>query len=130
MTYEFVDHGRGMRKHHSPGSFSPHLLICLGMPYKPLSDHVKKHKVNEVNNTHLQKAARVYLAAKDGPNKLSFRQIEKMFPGVKKSTLERFINRKGRTMLEFNSTKQRLTPIEENVLVNLILESADRGFPL
>ena len=33
-------------------------------------------------------------------------------------------------MLEFNATKQKLSQIKEGVLVNLILESASRGFPL
>ena len=41
--------------------------------------------------TRLQEAARVYLVAKDGPkNNLSFRQVEKRFPSVKKSTLHTF----------------------------------------
>ena len=53
-----------------------------------------------------------------------------MFPGIKKSTLKQYINKKGTTMMEFNATKQKLSQIEENVLVNFISESADCGFPL
>jgi hypothetical protein len=100
------------------------------MPFKPLSNRVKKHKANKANEARLHQAAEAYLHAKNSPAKLSFREIEKRFPGVKKSTLERYINRKGKTMLEFNATKQKLSQTEENVVVNFILESADRGFPL
>jgi Tc5 transposase DNA-binding domain len=100
------------------------------MPSKPLSDRVKKHKVNRANDTRLREAAQAYLDGQNGSEKLTFRKIEEMYPGVKKSTLERFINGKGKTMLEFNATKQKLSQIEENVLVDLIVESPDRGFPL
>ena len=103
----------------------------LVMPFKPLSNRVKKHKANKANESRLHKAAEIYLeSAKSGPRKLSFREIEEMFPGVKKSTLERYINGKGKSMLEFNATKQKLSQVEENTLVDFILESADRGFPL
>lgn len=131
VTRALLIGGRGMRN----TTLSVPLLLTwpsdsLGMPFKPLSDHVKKHKANKANETQLHQAAEAYLAAKNGPSKLSFRQIEERFPGVKKSTLERYINGKGKTMLEFNATKQKLSQIEENVLVNFILESANRGFPL
>ncbi len=102
----------------------------LGMPFKQLSNCVKKHKANKANGIRLHQAAEAYLTAKNSPVKLSFRKIEERFPGIKKSTLERYINKKGKTMMEFNTTKQKLSQIEENVLVNFILESADRGFPL
>jgi hypothetical protein len=98
------------------------------MPYKALSNRVKKHKANHANNKCLLEAAEAYLQAKDGPNKLSFRKIEEMFE-VKKSTLERYINGKGKTILDFNATKQNLSPTEEDVLVEFVLESAARGFP-
>jgi len=58
------------------------------MPFKPLSDRVKKHKINKANEAQLHQAAQAYLAAKNGPSKVSFRKIEERFPGVKKSTLE------------------------------------------
>ena len=96
------------------------------MPFKPLSERVKKHKSNKANEAQLHQAAEAHLAAKNGAGKLSFQKIEERFPGVKKSTLERYINGKGKTTLEFNATKQKLSRIEEGVLVNLILESADR----
>ncbi|KAJ3979551.1 hypothetical protein F5890DRAFT_1372025, partial [Lentinula detonsa] len=35
-----------------------------------------------------------------------------------------------RTMSEFNQTKQLLTPQEENVIVDYVIQMAERGFPL
>lgn len=35
----------------------------------------------------------------------------------------------GSERLEFNATKQKLSQTEENVLFDLTVESADRGFP-
>ena len=49
--------------------------------------------------------------------------------GVPKSTLWRR-SHGGQSIQNFNATKQKLTPEEEHVLVQFILESADRGFPL
>ncbi|KAF8876883.1 hypothetical protein CPB84DRAFT_1619886, partial [Gymnopilus junonius] len=36
----------------------------------------------------------------------------------------------GKTMLEFNASKQKLSIAEEKVLVDFIIENASRGFPL
>ena len=36
--------------------------LGLGMPCKPLSDRVKKHKANKANEAHLHQAAEAYLA--------------------------------------------------------------------
>jgi len=102
----------------------------LGMPFKPLSNHVKKHKANIANENRLHQAAEAYLTAKNGPDKLSFQKIEERFPGVKKSILEWYINKKGTTMMEFNATKQKLSQIEEHVLINFISEFTNHGFPL
>ena len=95
------------------------------MPFKLLSKHIKKHKANNANEACLHQAAEAYLAAKNGPGKLSFRKIEERFPGVKKFTLEQYINGKGKTMPEFNAKKQKLSQIKENFLVSFIFESAD-----
>ena len=50
--------------------------------------------------------------------------------GVDASTLRRRVQGKGKSMLEFNATKQKLTMPEEKALVKFILESAEIGFPL
>jgi len=60
------------------------------MHYKALSNRVKKHKANKANNNRLHEAAEAYLRAKNGPEKPSFRKTEEIY-GVKKSTLERFV---------------------------------------
>jgi hypothetical protein len=49
--------------------------------------------------------------------------------GVSKSTLARRVQG-GQSIREFNATKQLLSTAEEAVLVQFIIESADRGFPL
>jgi len=100
------------------------------MPFKLLSNCVKKYKANIANENCLHQATEAYLTAKNGPDKLSFWKIEERFPGVKKSTLEWYINKKRITMMEFNATKQKLSQIEEHVLINFILEFTDHGFPL
>ena len=45
------------------------------------------------------------------------------------STLCQCVNG-GRSLADFNLGRQNLTPAEEKVLVNFILESADWGFPM
>ncbi|KAJ7573616.1 hypothetical protein C8J56DRAFT_726674, partial [Mycena floridula] len=46
-----------------------------------------------------------------------------------RSTLQDRIHGK-QSLSAFNSTKQKLTPAEESVLVEHILSSAERGFPM
>lgn len=94
------------------------------MPGRALSEHVKKHKANKANELRLQQAAEEYRLGRD-----SYRKVAARYPGVSSSTLERYVNGKGQAMLKFNVTKQKLTPTEEGVLVDLLLESANRGFP-
>ena len=53
-----------------------------------------------------------------------------MFPGVSKNRVNRVVEQKGATIQEFNATKQKLSPVEEEKLVDLILESSKRGFPM
>lgn len=55
---------------------------------------------------------------------MSYRDIEKMFPGVSKNCVNRVVEKKGATIRRFNATKQRLSPVEEGKLVDLILESS------
>ena len=105
------------------------LTDSLGMTYKALSDRIKKHKGSKAKEARLKEAAKAYRDAQNGTEKVSFRNIADKFPGVGKSTLECYIKGKGKTILEFNATKQKLSPNEENVLINLILESSSCGFP-
>lgn len=95
------------------------------MGYKPLSLRVKKNKASQVNDIQLHKAAAAYQSAEESGKKLIFCKVAEMFPGVSKSILEQFITGKGKTMQKFNAAKQKLTVLEENVLVEFILESAN-----
>ena len=65
---------------------------------------------------------------KDEHERRGARKIADIF-GVNYRTLTRLAS--GSTsMSTFNASKQKLSPAEERVLVDFILESADRGFPL
>ncbi|KAJ2930114.1 hypothetical protein H1R20_g6971, partial [Candolleomyces eurysporus] len=98
-------------------------------PNKPLSNRVKKHKASKGKEARLRQATKLYLDAKLLGRKRALRDVADEF-GVSKSALERSVNGKGQSMLEFNATKKKLTNVEEQTLVNFILKSADRGFPL
>jgi len=50
--------------------------------------------------------------------------------GVDKSTVSCCVKGKGKSVLEFNAKKQKLMPMEENILVEFILESAYHRFPM
>jgi len=48
--------------------------------------------------------------------------------GVSRSTLSRHFNGM-QTAAAYFKSRQKITPVEEDVLANMILELADRGFP-
>ncbi|KAJ2929322.1 hypothetical protein H1R20_g7775, partial [Candolleomyces eurysporus] len=99
------------------------------MTGRSLTERVKKLKCNRLDLQRLKEAATAYHNGTLAGKKQSLRAVANRFK-VSKLTLQRYINGKGRTMLEFNATKQKLTNAEEDLLVRFILESADRGFPL
>ena len=100
------------------------------MGSRPISDRVKKHKCSATNDKRLHEAAAKYIELRDNGQKVSYRDIEKMFPGVSKDRVNRVVEKKGATIREFNATKQKLSPVEEGQLVDLMLESSKRGFPM
>jgi len=100
------------------------------MGSRPISDRVKKHKRSVTDDRCLHEAAAKYIELRDNGQKVSYRDIEKMFPGVSKNRVNRVVEKKGATIREFNATKQRLSPVEEGKLVDLILESSKQGFPM
>jgi len=61
--------------------------------------------------------------------KKGLRKIAACFPGVTKATLASLV-KGGKSISEFNAAKRSLHAAEERVLINLLGESADRGFPL
>jgi hypothetical protein len=107
-----------------------YLVLNFFMGSRPISDRVKKHKRSATNDKRLHEAAAKYIELRDNGQKVSYRDIEKMFPGVSKDHVNRVVEKKGATIREFNTTKQKLSPVEERQLVALMLESSKRGFPM
>ncbi|KAJ2923330.1 hypothetical protein H1R20_g13763, partial [Candolleomyces eurysporus] len=99
-------------------------MVGRGLPVT-----VKKLQEAQDKEERLREAVKEYKDHIAAGKKTSYRVVGKKYD-VDKSTLQRQVEGKGQTMLEFNATKQKLTPHEESVLVRFILESADRGFPL
>jgi len=77
----------------------------------------------------LIKSINPYLTHAENPMKRSLRDIAEEY-NVALNTLNRRVKGEGKSMLEFNAGKQKLTPAEEKVLVQFIVESAGQGFPL
>ncbi len=101
------------------------------MVYHALSDQVKQQKATAQHNSRMRAAIDEYQQQKLKPNavdRLSYQAVADKHD-VSKSTLQRLVNG-GISMSAFNTSKQRLTPAEERIVINFCLESADRGFPL
>jgi hypothetical protein len=102
------------------------------MGRKALSDNVKKQKAWRALNEQYQKAVQLYhdeQAKPAGTKKLSLRAVAALFPGVNHNSLARYVNGEHRDRWAFVSSKQKLSPAQERVLVDEALEAADRGFP-
>ena len=112
------------------GSLILNLANLLGMVKKALSNAVKNIKQHRANEYQVSQAVAFYSEGQLGyREKKSIRDVAREF-SVDPSTLSRHIRGKGMSMLKFNQMKQKLTVMEENVLVTFILESASIGFPL
>jgi hypothetical protein len=112
-----------------PLAFKP--LIINKMVYHALSEQVKQQKATARHNFRMRIAIDEYRAQElkpDVSDRLSYRAVADKHD-VSKSTLQRLVNG-GISMSAFNTSKQRLTPAEERIIINFCLESADRGFPL
>lgn len=75
----------------------------------------------------MNRALEAYEFEKTQPKPKGLRKIAAEF-AVSHSTLGRLANGK-RSMSAFNQTKQKLSPAQEKVLVDCLIESAERGFP-
>ncbi len=102
------------------------LMVARAVP-KALSQRRKQ----TTKHANLEAAAEAFRKAKilghfeDG--KLTYERVASHY-GVPVGTLHRAVNG-GRTMAEYAASQQKLSPGEEEKLVNYLLESADRGFP-
>jgi len=101
------------------------------MGKKALSQSVKNFKKLRAEEHKLTQAVDAFNDAKQGytSKKRTYDDVAAEF-GVDASTLCRRVQGKGKSMLEFIATKQKLTVPEEKALVKFILESAEIGFPL
>jgi hypothetical protein len=99
------------------------------MVYHTKSENVKKLDARRDQEIREVEAAVEYERAKAAGEKPTLRRVARQF-GVDKSTVSRRVKGKGKSILEFNAEKQKLTPTKENILVEFILESAHHGFPM
>jgi hypothetical protein len=97
---------------------------------RALSERVKKGKKRSTDNTHMQDAVNAFLRNQELPDgeHESKRALVRRF-NVSNDTLHRHANG-GVSMSVFNTSKQKVTPPEEHVLVDHICVSSDRGFPM
>src|SRR5438876_2434812 len=95
-----------------------------------LSEAVKKQKARNALNRRKQDAIATYQQQELKPDdkKRSLRAIAEDYRMLK-STLSRLV-KGGVSMSAFHASAQKLTPVEERVVIDFALESADRGFPL
>ncbi|THV00840.1 hypothetical protein K435DRAFT_963806 [Dendrothele bispora CBS 962.96] len=98
------------------------------MVNKAISQRTRDHEASETRQANLEKATAAYLEDQKkttGERKKGLRQIAEQF-GVDKTTLNRRVHG-GQSIQEFNTTKQKLTPAEEKVIVDHIIERAQRA---
>lgn len=97
---------------------------------RALSDRVKRAKQRNSRDHQLRRALLADEANRLRPKHLqrSRADIAREFK-VNKDTLKRIADG-GTSISAFNAGKQKLTPVEERIIVDDIKESADRGFPL
>jgi hypothetical protein len=98
---------------------------------RALSERVKAQARRRAENARYQEAINEYLCEQEKPKgtkKRGLRVIADKY-NVNYSTLGR-LAKGGQSLTAFNASKTKLTYAEERVLVDFILESADRACPL
>lgn len=101
------------------------------MPGRALSERVKRQNRRQHENACMQAAIDEYEREQlkpHGVKKQGLRPIANA-NGVNWSTLHHLVNG-GTSMSKFNALKRKLTHAEERILVDFILESADRALPM
>ena len=101
------------------------------MTRSALSDQVKKQQKRAAEDQKYSLALEAYTKEKEKPisERRGVRKIGEEF-GVNYRTLSNLSKPGAQSISDFNATKKKLSTAEEDVLVKLIIESADRGFPL
>ena len=93
------------------------------MPGRTKSNKAKRQEEQLVKVQREQAAADAYQSRKEAGEDVSLRRVAAEF-GVSKTTLRRRVMSEGLTISDFNATKQKLTPPEEDTLVKSILEAS------
>ena len=96
-----------------------------------LSNRLKKRLESAKKSIQLEQAVHAYKLELTKPTdqRIGLRSIAKQFPGVAYGTLWRRVQG-GRSIQEFNASKQKVTKAEEEVLVQLIETASDWSNPL
>ena len=101
------------------------------MAGKALSEQVKRQKQRRLKEDKLREAVDAYRAEQLKPerSRRGLREIARIYgiPGQWSNIGKRYNG--GRSTTEVHQEQQKLTPSEEETLVQFLDESADRGFP-
>jgi len=98
------------------------------MPGRAKSRKAKRQQEQLLKAQKEQAAANAYQSRKEAGDNVSYATVAVEF-GVSKSTIRRRVLSVGLSCSEFNASKQKLTPSEEEVLVTSILNASRHGFP-
>ena len=98
------------------------------MPGRAKSKKAKRQERQLAKTLRERAAADAYQSRKEAGENTSYAKVAAEF-GVYESTVHHRVLSVGCSIAEFNATKQKLTPAEEEVLVKSILESSRHGFP-
>ena len=98
------------------------------MPGRPKSKKARRQEEQLVKTQKERAAANAYQSRKETGESVSYAKVAAEF-GVNESTVRRRVLSVGLSISEFNASKQKLTPAEEEVLVASILEASHHGFP-
>jgi hypothetical protein len=93
-----------------------------------LSEASKRQKKRRLSNKKLNDAIQEYRMQKLEKGKASYRKVAAAF-GVNRVTLANHEQGKHHLMSAFNASKQKLTPAEEDVLVDAIILASRQGIP-
>ena len=116
--------------HPSVSNYLTYTLLCILMPYKTLSEHVKNQKQSRLKEMQILQAVEDYRAELSKPDQQKGAHAIAKEHGMEKS-YKTIINRynNGRSVQKAHEDQQKLTVAEEAVLIDFFQQSADRGFP-
>ena len=103
-------------------------MVQLLMPGRVRSQKAKPQEKQLAKTLREQAAADMFKSRKEAGEHVSYAKVAAEF-GVHESTVRRRVLLIGCSISEFNSTKQKLTPVEEETFVTSILKASHHGFP-